>query len=306
MKTKADKSFEERTRYRIRSATAGPRSWYVRYRKAASLRTMLERRHARAALPPAAFTVPRDKGFLVLPPGTFPEVNEIVTAAHHALEETDMQARIDAGHKPFLVSLLKSADITLDSPYMRLALRPEIVRAASEYLGVLPILEYVNVLCSNHVAEAPAKSQLLHCDSDDTTQLKIFVLCTEVDAASGPLTVLAADQSARLRDAVGYRHNRRVTDETLTRVLGSQPDLKEMVGAPGTLCCVDTSRCFHYGSRIQNPPGRRLVVMLQYVTPWAFILPPRFSDATRFRRLAAGATEPWTRAVLGGDLSASV
>jgi hypothetical protein len=210
-----------------------------------------------------------------------------------------MRPRLDAGHKPFLVSLLKSGDVSLDSPYMRLALRPEIVGSVAEYLGVLPILEYVNVLCSNHVAAPPAKSQLLHCDSDDTTQLKIFVLCSDVDHESGPLTVLSADSSERLRNAVGYRHNRRVTDETLYKVLGGEPDLHEMVGPPGTLCCVDTSRCFHYGSRIQNPRGRRIVVMLQYVTPWAFILPPRFSDAARFRRLASDTSDPLARAVLG-------
>lgn len=299
MKSKADKSFEERTRYRIRGGTAGPRSWFIRYRKAASLKTTLERRSAARALPRSAFTVPRGKGFLVLPPGSFPEVDDIVEAAHRVVAETDMQARIDAGHKPFLVSLLKSADVTLDSPYMRLALRPDIISAVAAYLGTMPILEYVNVLCSNHVAEAPAKSQLLHCDSDDTTQLKIFVLCTEVDADSGPLTVLPADSSERLRDAVEYRHNRRVTDEALTKALGGDADLQAMVGPPGTLCCVDTSRCFHFGSRIDKPAGRRVVVMLQYITPWAFILPPRFSEAARFRRLASDTADPATRAVLG-------
>jgi hypothetical protein len=39
--------------------------------------------------------------------------------------------------------------------------------------------------------------------------------------------------------------------------------------------------------------------MLQYVTPWAFILPPRFSDAARFRRLASDTSDPLARAVLG-------
>lgn len=299
MKSKANKSFEERTRYRIRGGTAGPRSWFIRYRKAVSLRTTLERRRSARALAGPAFTVPPRKGFLVLPPGRFREVDEVVDAAHRAVADTDMQARIDAGHKPFLVSLMKSADLTLDSPYMRLALRPDIIAAVATYLGTMPILEYVNVLCSNHVADAPAKSQLLHCDSDDTTQLKIFVLCTEVDAESGPLTVLPADSSERLRDAVEYRHNRRVTDEALTKVLGTDVDLRAMVGPPGTLCCVDTSRCFHYGSRIDKPAGRRVVVMLQYITPWAFILPPRFSEAARFRRLAAGTSDRLTRAVLG-------
>ena len=127
--------------------------------------------------------------------------------------------------KTFLVSLLNQSDLTLDSPFMRLALRPDIVSAVAGYLGVLPILEYINVLCSNHVQEPLSKSQLLHCDSDAETQVKIFVLCTEVTAENGPLVILGADSSRRLRARVTYRHNHRVTDEEAVAALGSLDDL---------------------------------------------------------------------------------
>ena len=291
---------EERTRRRIRKSTARDRDAYVRFRKATSLPMLIRRRWAARSLPRGAFTIPREEGFLVLSPGRFREVDEVVSAAHATVgAAAEMDAKMEASHKAFLVSLLNQSDLTLDSPFLRFALRPDIVSAVAAYLGVLPILEYVNVLYSNYVPQPLSKSQLLHCDSDEATQVKIFVLCTGVTADSGPLTVLGAAASRRLRERVTYRHNHRVTDEEALAALGTLGDLHAITGRPGTICCVDTSRCFHYGSRVSAPTGRRVVVLMQYITPWAFIMPPDFSQAARFRRLGAAASDPTTRAVLG-------
>lgn len=301
MGAKSDRHLEERTRQRVRKSTALHRSVYVALRKAVSFPTLVKRRRAARALPPRAFTIPRSQGFLVIPPGRFSEVDEITAAAHATVAATDMDATIKAGNKTFLVSLLNQSDLTLDSPFMRLALRPDIVSAVAGYLGVLPILEYINVLCSNHAPAPLSKSQFLHCDSDEATQVKIFVLCTEVTTENGPLVILGADSSRRLRESVAYRHNHRVTDEEAVAALGNLDDLHAITGPPGTICSVDTSRCFHYGSRVAAPTGRRVVVLMQYITPWAFIMPPDFSQAARFRRLGAAASDPTTRAVLGAE-----
>ena len=296
---KAEETREARMRRKVRKGTARARDAYVRFRKVTSLPTLIRRRWAARSLPRNAFTIPPGAGFLVLPPGRFSEVDEITAAAQATVAAADMDAKSKTAHKTFLVSLLNQSDLTLDSPLMRLALRPDIVSAVAGYLGVLPILEYINVLCSNHVQEPLSKSQLLHCDSDAETQVKIFVLCTEVTTENGPLVILGADSSRRLRARVTYRHNHRVTDEEAVAALGSLDDLHAITGPPGTICCVDTSRCFHYGSRIAAPTGRRLVVLMRYLTPWAFIMPPDYAQAARFRRLGAAASDPTTRAVLG-------
>ena len=296
---KAEETREARMRRKVRKGTARARDAYVRFRKVTSLPTLIRRRWAARSLPRKAFAIPPGAGFLVLPPGRFPEVDAITAAAQATVAAADMDAKSKTGHKTFLVSLLNQSDLTLDSPFMRLALRPDIVSAVAGYLGVLPILEYINVLCSNHVQEPLSKSQLLHCDSDAETQVKIFVLCTEVTTENGPLVILGADRSRRLRARVTYRHNHRVTDEEAVAALGSLDDLHAITGPPGTICCADTSRCFHYGSRVAAPTGRRLVVLMRYITPWAFIMPPDYSQAARFRRLGAAATDPTTRAVLG-------
>ena len=301
MGAKADRNLEQRTRQRFRKSTAGHRSVYVGLRKVASLPTLLKRRHAARALPPRAFTIPQKKGFLVLPPGRFPEVDEITATAHATVIAAGMDAGMESSNKAFFVSLLNQSELTLDSPFMRLALRPDIVSAVAAYLGVLPILEFVNVKRSDHVAQPLSKSQLLHCDSDEATQVKIFVLCTDVTTESGPLVILGADSSRRLRERLAYRHNHRVTDEEAVAALGNLDDLHAITGPPGTICCVDTSRCFHYGSRVSAPTGRRVVVLMQYITPWAFIMPPDFSQAARFRRIGRAASDPTTRAVLGAE-----
>ena len=70
----------------------------------------------------------------------------------------------------------------------------------------VPCLSTISVFYSDTVEGTPKSSQLHHCDGDDVTQVKIFVYCSDVDVASGPLTVLGAEHSARVRRAIRYQY----------------------------------------------------------------------------------------------------
>jgi hypothetical protein len=111
------------------------------------------------------------------------------------MTSVDLEEKRAKANKPYMVSLDAMDAITLDSPLLRFALRPDIVASAAHYLGVVPILQFANVMYSSHVAAEPSKSQLYHCDSDEAEQIRVFVLCEEVTAASGPLTFVPAAQS---------------------------------------------------------------------------------------------------------------
>ena len=76
-----------------------------------------------------------------------------------------------------------------------------------------------------------------------------------------------AEASEKIQQKIGYRMdqaNKRLADDTF-----SETSIVSMTGKTGTLAFVDTSRCFHAGSR----PGStsRLVATFQYVTPMAYI-----------------------------------
>jgi hypothetical protein len=198
-----------------------------------------------------------------------------------------------------MLPLLRPEDVRRDDPLARFALRPDVLQTVSSYLGVVPLLASVNVYRSEPATrERFVSSQLLHCDGDDTRQIKIFVLCGAVDESNGPLMILDAAQSKTLRDRVSYEYRNRVEDEEARRVMG-ELDLVPVVGEPGTTCVVDTSRCFHFGSRVGPDAEARLVAIVQYLTPYSFMLPRNFRSRAPYRHLASGSGDRLERLVLG-------
>jgi hypothetical protein len=165
------------------------------------------------------------------------------------------------------------------------------------YLGVVPILTDVDVWYSAHHPKAPKSSQLWHLDHADTTQIKVWVHVDDIDQRSGPLTGLDATTSQAVAQATDYNFSDsyRLADDAVPT-----DDLVAFTGPAGTVDFIDTSRCFHFGSRVAAGGRPRRVAMLQYLTPYAF----KFSDHRRqasFRHLASDPSTPLDRLVLGAD-----
>jgi hypothetical protein len=119
-----------------------------------------------------------------------------------------------------------------------------------------------------------------------------------VDEQSGPLTVLPADDSQRVRRALGYLYRQRLTDAQVASVVGTGRE-RPILGPAGTTVLVDTSRCFHYGSRVGPGAIPRLVTMIQYQTPYSFMLPAGAQTSLPFRRLIRSGMPALERLVLG-------
>jgi hypothetical protein len=287
---------------RLRGGSDLERTLYVTARKALAPRTTITRsRAARAADPGGAIAIPEDKGYAIFPPGRFEEAAEVVSAARERLERLggpDAVVR-DSQRKQFMMPIIEQAELDRDDPIMRLALREDVLSAVSGYLGIAPLLTNINVYLSRSSDRELMSSQLFHCDADDTRQIKIFVLCSSVDEASGPLMIMDAERSSKLRRRIKYTYRNRVTDEEARAALGSEVELAGVMGEPGTVVLVDTSRCFHYGSRVEGGGAPRLAAMIQYLTPYSFMLP---RDATRdapFRGLASESDGALERLALG-------
>jgi hypothetical protein len=287
----------ERLTTKARMGSARKRGLYVATRRlmapAQSATRMLAARSARGS----SLAIPSARGFVVYGPDHFPEAREIVEAARRRLSEVDADQIRERG-KPFMVPIVDQAALTRESPLARLALREDVLRAVSLYLRVTPILASIDVYYSCAVDRELISSQLLHCDGDDTRQVKIFVLCTPVDKSSGPLMIMDTDHSEKLRRKLGYEYRNRVTDEQALETLGGL-ELTALEGEPGTSCFIDTSRCFHYGSRIDSHEEARLVAIIQYLTPYSFMLPRDYRRTAPYRHLAVNGTSRLEQLVLG-------
>ena len=299
--TKADRRpvpVWERVTKSARTGSDRKRGVYVAARRVlAPGRSTARMLAARLGRPPADLRIAPRRGFLVLDRQRFPETAEIVELAGARLGDVDPDEIRKRG-KPFMTPILGEEQLTRESPLLRLALREELLAAVAQYLRVAPVLASVDVFYSRSVDRELMSSQLLHCDGDDTRQIKIFVLCTPVDEASGPLMLMDAHRSEDLRRRLGYEYRNRVSDEEACAALG-ELDLTAIVGEPGTTCLVDTSRCFHFGSRVAHDDSARLVAMIQYVTPYSFMLPRDYRRAAPFRHLGANGSTALERLALG-------
>ena len=284
--------------FRVRGA--GLRQVYHTWRRIERYFRDSPRRSMLTHLPPTTLRIQRDDGFLVVEPRTFPETEHMVRDARAALSRYDATMPPSGkNRKRFLQNVLDASLLTREAAAVRLALREDVIAAISQYLGVVPFLTSIQVFHSDTAEGVPTSSQLYHCDGDDVTQVKIFVYCSDVDVPSGPFTLLDAATTREVQRRTGYTYRNRLTDDEVRAAIGA-PQEHVILGPTGTTLFVDTSRCFHFGSRVAPGAPARLATMIQYQTPYSFMLPPGGEDvALPFRRLLSSSMTPLQRLVLG-------
>ena len=261
---------------------------FEKLRQSLSLPTIVRRRAAaRSIARNPSFTIDRNRGFAVFPPERFPEAVEIASIVRNLGRSVDLTrpGLSKKARSGFMVPLLETDTLDLASPFLRLALRSDVIAAVAAYLGIVPVLAHLQVYYSEAGAEEARSSQLFHCDADATEQVKIFVLCSEVTLANGPLTLLDARTSRAVRQQLGYHFGGKIKDKRLSSLI-KPADHHPIIGAPGTVCFADTTQCFHYGSRVDRGCEPRLVTMVQYLKPSSFMLPRDHRAGSPFRHLA--------------------
>jgi hypothetical protein len=241
------------------------------------------------------FDVDANEGFKVLLPYPLPVVREVVEAARTIARRTDLE-QLDwpAGKDHMNTRLLRAEELTLESPWLRFGLNEEVLWGVARYLGCVPTLSYAGLWCSRYIDSPHRSSQLYHVDPEGPSQLKVFVYCSDVEPRNGPLAVVGARMSEVLRRRLHQtkRRSRRIPDGVVDGLVGEGVQ-QVLLGATGTVCLVDTSRCYHFGSRIERDAGPRLVAVLQFLTPLAPLV------ATPFRHLSGPSLSPIQRLVLG-------
>lgn len=279
--------------------TPRQRRLYTGLRKLSRLATDRDRRRLvpNGSADPG-FTVEQDMGFRIFAPGEVPGADEVIAAAN-ALIDRQGKPEVREG-KHMRKRLLDPAELTPDSPFIRFALSEPILNAVTEYLGVVPLLSYGDVWWSGYVEGELQNSQLYHCDSGDTKQVKVFLHCNDIAESAGPLTVVEAAASEAAIDKLGYKFGDRADDDQLRAAIPREAE-HPIVGPKGSVALVDTSRCFHFGSRVQDRDSIRILAMFQYVTPTAFILPRDITGAAPFRHLASGEESELARLVVGAE-----
>jgi hypothetical protein len=210
--------------------------------------------------------------------------------------------------QPFFRSLLFPGDFEKYPAILDFILSSELLGVAGQHLGTVPVLSKtlppgVRFMESNAALDPDwagpfRESQLYHLDIHDTPLVYVLVLVDDVTDESGPWTFLPASVSSRAKAALRYQQpgtEYRVTDEQIYSVIDSREAIS-FTGKRGSVLFIDSSACFHYGSRRSIRP--RFQLMYALTTPCRcdifqtqfenkYPMPP---DASRLRRMV---TEPW-------------
>jgi hypothetical protein len=238
---------------------------------------------------------------------SFPHLDRLLEEAGEIVRERGGKKH-SSSQQPFLRSLIFPGDLEKYPALLDFILSSELLAVAAQHLRTVPVLSKtmppgVRFMESNAALDPEwdgpfRESQLYHLDIHDTPLVYVLVLVEDVTDECGPWTFLPASVSARAKKALGYQRpgrDYRVTDEEMYSVI----DPKEAIaftGKMGSVLFIDSSVCFHYGSRRSLRP--RFQLMYGLTTPCRCDMfqtqfenkYPVPANASRLRRMV---TEPW-------------
>ncbi len=287
-------------RYYVK-APAEQRKKLLRLRARFHKRDLLARREEAARIADSAFTeIPDDLGFKVLSDCSFPEIPDMLDQALEVVRTRDLEKIRKNKKAQLMTGLLKPHELSLDSPFIRFLLRKEVVAAVSNYLGCIPVVAKVDLWYSRYSSGEAENSQLFHCDYESGRQLKVFIFAKDVELEDGPFTVISAKRSDDLRRALRYRYGDKIPDSLVEPVVPGEEQVV-VTGPRATVLFGDTSRCFHYGSRVRDPKRWRLAVLYQFLRPQSFLMSLDYKRTAPFSFLAHKEMPLYQKMLLGAS-----
>ena len=157
--------------------------------------------------------------------------------------------------------------------FLDFATSSDVLSVVSHYLQSIPALSTtlppgIRVMESNAAfddqPDKPHDSQLYHMDYYSLPLVYILVLLRDTTPEHGPWTFLPRGVSQKTRRALNYWSRQRayrVSDEDIYSVVDRKEAI-EFCYPRGTVLFIESSGCFHYGSRNSIKP--RFILMIGY------------------------------------------
>ena len=215
--------------------------------------------------------------------GDFPYVEEALTQANEIIESRggqDLRGTPKA-QQDFLSDLTappvnRRQDMERYPALLEFALSSEVLGTVAHYMESIPVLSRTRppglrlMESSNRYdeyADGPLRaSQFYHRDIHDLPLVYVILLVRQVTSTSGPWCFLPKSVSERASKGLNYQARGepyRVSDERMYEHVDPSESI-QFSGKPGDVLFIDSSRCFHYGSRNADPP--RYQLMYAYTT----------------------------------------
>tara|TARA_B100002051_G_C16692173_1_gene616138 strand:+ start:380 stop:1222 length:843 start_codon:yes stop_codon:yes gene_type:complete len=246
------------------------------------------------------FSINERKGFQVVKESIIGK--NIVIESKKLIDKIDFSDRIKHNNgKEYLITNNVNSSLINDYPdILKYALNESLILSISKYLGEIPVLRYIDVWYSKkQKSENYHGSQLFHCDWEDQRQIKVFTAISPINHKSGALNLIDAKTSDYIKNKLNYRYGKKLKDNYIYDLI-EKSKLKTLSGDSGTMFICDTSRCFHYGSRINNKDENRLVAIFQFLRPSAIGMNKEYIRQLPFREINQSWMTEMQKFVLSG------
>lgn len=177
--------------------------------------------------------------------------------------------KIDLSKNDPIYDLLKDEDFNTNSEVFKFVTSEKVISIVSDYLGFIPLLTTVSLWYSPNLQNFDQSSQFFHLDHEDVSQVKCFFFIEDIDLDMGPTQFINIENSKKLLKKIKYRINKeekRISDNLIYETI-NEDEVMSCVGKKNTIYFLDTSRCFHAGSKKSKKP--RIVLFFQYLSPFS-------------------------------------
>lgn len=207
---------------------------------------------------------------------SLPHLTELIGEMNEVIEERGLRPWPDHG-KPFLKDILPERSWESYPTILDFASNPEVLETLGHGAGFVPSLSgsvppgfRLMESSTEHdpAADGPWRaSQLWHLDYHAYPLIYVIVAIRDIGPDDGPLHFVGKRASLRAAEELGYRSRRapyRVTDEAMSTLVDDS-EIHRFVAPAGTVLYVESSSCFHYGSR--RPADPRYQLQYAYLSP---------------------------------------
>jgi hypothetical protein len=270
-------------------------SWCYREEKERHDRAFREERDAllreNGGDPAKLPSIPFQDGWALDTSRSLPFLDDLLREAGEIARERGGKMH-SAIQQPFLRNFIFPGDLEKYPSFLNFITSSPVLALAMDYLKTVPVLSRTrppgvrfmesNAKLDPHDSGPYRESQLYHLDLHDTPLIYVLVAIEDIQPSSGPWTFLPASASDRAARAINYRAsgvNYRMPDEMIYGAVDRNEAI-EFSGPKGSVLFIDSSRCFHYGSRHACPP--RFQVMYALTSVCRTDLSQTFMGAERY------------------------
>jgi hypothetical protein len=205
---------------------------------------------------------------------SLPHLDRVLEDSDKIIAERRGQCLSSKGaYRSYFQDIWTPADLENYPSFLDFATSSDVLSVVSHYLRCIPVLSTtfprgIRFVESNAAFDGqpdkPKDSQLYHIDPYSLPNVYILVLLRDTTIENGPWTFLPRGVSQKASRALNYWSRQcsyRVSDEDIYSVVDRKEAI-EFCYARGTVLFIESSGCFHYGSRNSIKP--RFQLMLGY------------------------------------------